>query len=346
MSDLLALASAALNCELSLVDPPENVRARNRILMAQSADQTKYFIKGLRSDADASKRFQSSLTADRYFSEVGSPMTPKLLHHDRDHCVLVYEHIEGLSPGLPSNLDRLSGQDFARMGESLAEVHVRECELDPAKYRLNRPSADHNTGRLKTLNFEAYWMLSGAELQFWKIVQANALLFSAMFVPGSITNRLTAIHGDLRLDQFLVTSRTAHIIDWEEFSLGNPAKDVGTLCGDIFVLHTYQELSLIQPGMDDLDAKSHTAITNAGRRSREAIRNLISAYASASPHIVKEPGFLSDVSRFFIGHLVERVSTKSSLSSRLSGHDKAILGIALQMCRNPKASVSALGVAP
>ncbi len=85
------------------------------------------------------------------------------------------------------------------------------------------------------------------------------------------------VHGDLRLDQFLLGDTTLHLNDWEEFRLGDPARDVGAYAGEW--LH---RAVLRIPAQETDDAFSavltHEEVVARGSEELTRVLPLISAF--------------------------------------------------------------------
>src|SRR5699024_11547597 len=64
------------------------------------------------------------------------------------------------------------------------------------------------------------------QLDLWRIIQSDLELGEGLNALVSTDSPLTPVHGDLRTDQIFYSNNDIWIIDWEDFHLGDPARDL------------------------------------------------------------------------------------------------------------------------
>ncbi|QWF82801.1 hypothetical protein HUW46_06240 [Amycolatopsis sp. CA-230715] len=116
-------------------------------------------------------------------------------------------------------------------GAALGELHGARFVDDapPESSAKVFPALDFFTG----LSLPYYTSCSGGLLQMWALLQSDRELHAALGRVRSGAVVPVPTHGDIRLDQFLVTDEGALLlVDWEEFGMGDPAQDVGAFVGE------------------------------------------------------------------------------------------------------------------
>ncbi|MCC9198537.1 phosphotransferase (plasmid) [Arthrobacter sp. zg-Y820] len=323
---------------------------RNHNAVLRTESQRIIFAKQLRDVPGADARFIACKDADHLFRqlEVGSVSTPELIAEDAETRVLVYEYVDGRSLPLALRVDEYDTDLWTEMGKSLGGIHGSDGSMAPP------PNASSAPGKtvvelLDALDFDSFWNLSGAEIEIWAILhsqRATLCQVSTRLDPS----RRRPIHGDLRLDQFLLDrSGKLWICDWDEFNAGDPAQDLGMLCGDVF-------LAFLNQGIQDLGAISvengsdgseliRACLGSSAAKARTAITNVSGAYfASTSGAGIVDDTFYVRSGWFVVWHMIERVLARASLRAYCTAIDKAILGIAVAMAVSPGSSMKSIGL--
>ncbi|MGW7540976.1 class V lanthionine synthetase subunit LxmK [Streptomyces sp. NPDC054770] len=155
-----------------------------------------------------------------------------LLGADDEHNLLVFELVEDAEPAdLLAREGRFDAGLARRLGEMLGVLHEQRPEegsvdTSPSPYPPLKP--------LDGLSLGQYQAASAAVLQGWRLVQRDEEVKEALRAVRRDEERASKVptHGDFRLDQVLVSGQRTHIIDWEEFRLGDAAHDVGMFVGE------------------------------------------------------------------------------------------------------------------
>ncbi|MEU7659160.1 class V lanthionine synthetase subunit LxmK [Streptomyces lincolnensis] len=157
-----------------------------------------------------------------------------LLGADDDRNLLVFELIEDAEPAdLLAREGRFDAGLARCLGEMTGALHELPVDLENASIDTS-PSRYPPLGSLEGLTLTQYQAASSAVLQGWRLLQQDEEVKEALRALRRDEDTASKVptHGDFRLDQVLVVGGRRHIIDWEEFRLGDPAHDVGMFVGE------------------------------------------------------------------------------------------------------------------
>ena len=297
-----------------------------------------YFYKYLVPIEDEANRIDSILSADRLSSLLGwNNFSPKILAHDSDSQIIIYEFVVGENFAQLAKSEISDLANWAAVGEIISRLHLSNVgEID---FPVCFPNlGDSIFSFVEAIPFEVFWNFNIAELELWRFIH-QTLPPHFQFVSESIPT--TPVHGDLRLDQIIQNYLGIHLVDWERFSLGDPASDVGMLFGDVISCLFYQEQNLEHNLSLEIQAQRQMALF--GTRASEILNEFWQNY-SVKDNLEKNSQFLERVGNNICWHLLERISSRAQLELQLSGKDKALLGIALGILSDPVGALSAFGV--
>ena len=338
-------AERILGRPLTLVTTPTPLKGRNLNLLVQDSSCQLYFIKRLRDGEGSARRVSTLEDAQERLSRIPLP-TPGLIGIDPAQRLAVYEY----SVGEPFPLVLKSGRDsdllWADFGSALGKLHSGGTEGLPAM-----PSDAPRTGTdvLKEFSFEAFWSLSAAEVELWRILQKAAADGKVDLDPHEFPAEPVLVHFDLRLDQTLCVDDHVMLLDWEEMRSGDRARDLGMLFGDILSETVYGVLDNLDESDHAPDEAVGALMISAGRRARRAIGLVVDGYMSefTSSCRVSELGHLNllgrRVAHYMFRHLLERVGSRSAISTQLTGIDRGIVAIALESAQRLPAAANAFG---
>ena len=186
-----------------------------------------------------------------------------------------------------------------------------------------------------------------AEMALWAQLQADSVLVKAAgeLQQWEHEHQVAPIHGDLRLDQFHWYQNKLRVLDWEEFGLGDPARDLGMLAGEwiyraVLDTVTTRGDSPAPPEIfsDDI-ATSHIADRISSVIPR--IREMWTAYNRYSNQADEQ---LPVRATAHLGwHLVDRSIARAAMVSRLPGIERASAGIGRKALIDPGRYTNALG---
>lgn len=246
-------------------------------------------------------------------------------------------------------------EEFAAdLGRILAAVHRLDPEGVPP--RADQPRLPP-IAALDHLSWESYQSMSAPSLRIWNRLQNDAAAGDALRTLRSDEDEALAggtavpIHGDVRLDQFLLgEDARVRLIDLEEFRLGDAARDVGAMVGEWLHRAT---LELVGDRDDvaavaDLELTHDEVIANGAAaldRKRPVIDAFFTAYRTArASSDCDDPHFVDRVTRFAGWHMFDRLIAVAEHSSRVSALHWAAAGIGRQTLLSPRAAAPALGL--
>lgn len=306
------------------------------------------FVKQLRGSPEESlKRYRRVLAFERLVKDGARPFPrPEFLGGDEERRLLVFRMLDDVRSGSELAADQEFTESMsAEAGRTLAALHRLPFRAedfpdpDPHPYP---PVED-----LRSLPLESYVKATGAFVQAWALLQRDAALLEEL-------ERLRAteagvarvpVHGDLRLDQFLLTDTAFYVNDWEEFRLGDPARDVGAYVGEW--LH---RAVLRIPGQETDDAFSpaltHEDVVARGSEELARVLPLISAFhrgyrEGGGPD---DDGLVVRATSYAGWHLIDRLIASTRESGRLSAIVRAAAGIGRTALLDPRSFVSTVGL--
>ncbi|MEV4786098.1 class V lanthionine synthetase subunit LxmK [Streptomyces tuirus] len=306
------------------------------------------FVKRLKGNPKESlKRYRRILLFERLARHGARPFPrPDFLGGDEEQRLLVFRMLDGIRSGSELAADEEFTESMsAEAGRALAALHRLPYtasdfpEADPHPYP---PVED-----LRSLPLENYVNATGAFVEAWGLLQRDAPLVEELerlraTEDGAVR---VPVHGDLRLDQFLITDTAFYVNDWEEFRLGDPARDVGSYVGEW--LH---RAVLRIPAQETDDAFSavltHEEVVARGSEELTRVLPLISAFHrgyrdGGGPD---DDGLAVRATSYAGWHLIDRLIASTRESGRLSAIVRAAAGIGRTALLDPRSFVSTVGL--
>lgn len=326
---------------------------RNENWAGPTADGRQVFVKrldatlpGARDRFERARAFERARSARRGRP---TPAAPEFLGADPDTLVLVHTRLDAaVACSTLADEDRFDTVLAGRLGHAVGTLHRLPDDGVP------RPSAAvRGHSRLTGLTVREYADASGAELEAWALLHHDARLRTALgrLHEWSAAAPRTPVHGDLRLDQFLLggdgdPTAQPHLTDWEEFHLGDPAGDVGGFVGQWLyraASRMFTALDLDGPGAGD---DAHTALVGNGERQLVAVRPLVTAfweaYRRAAPPV--DAGFAARATAYAGWHLFDRMFAAASLGARLTAVQKGTAGVGRTALLAPERFAETVGL--
>ncbi|UVS81379.1 class V lanthionine synthetase subunit LxmK [Actinokineospora sp. UTMC 2448] len=259
------------------------------------------------------------------------PLTPPLLAHADDLLVFALVDAENAN-GLAGD-DGLETAHAERMGAAVAELHRLGSGTPEAP--LLPTSAD-----LRRLPLASFVAASAGELAFWSLVQPDTEMHAAVDVlrrhPAGVPAR--PIHGDLRLDQFLVGGDQVWLTDWEEFRFGDPARDIGAFVGD-WVLRAALAVS---NGVDEL---GHDRFLERFTGEMDRVRPFLHAFRAGYRQVREWDEHQCVRAAAYAGwHMFERLNATAAASVFLTALHRAAAGIGRAALLRPERFLTVLGL--
>ena len=295
------------------------------------------------------------------FSELNhiQPLISEAIHFDPPRSIIVFNYLN----------DYVDLRDFydqeevftpeiaAAIGASLAAVH--RATLDSQKYKdfLSQTCEDIEIDKvpnfvrgLKRIEPEVFGVVSADALKFFALYQRYESIGQAIEKLNRAFDPCCLTHDDLKLDNILLHSEwerllstdqpedtsIVRLIDWEKWSWGDPAFDLGTIIANY-----------LRIWLSSLVISSAIEIETALRLAKtplEAIQPSIAAltrtYLDNFPEILKRcPDFLSRVVQFTGLALIRKIQVKIQYKDTLGNKAIAMLQVAKTLLCRPEQSI-------
>lgn len=309
---------------------------RNANVSATTRSGRRIFVK--RVYGANSTRFARALDFERHAGP--SPARPALLGHDEEHQILVYDFIpDATSLGAVAQREELTVDLACSVGEEVADLHSTDIgAVETAPHLL--PSMRY----FGEIPLDVFLGMTAGELELVRLLQADPELAAA--VLAIITSEdegaydRAYIHADLRLDQILVADGTLLLGDFEDARAGDPARDLGSLIGDLL----YLALLTIPRRAADLatgGSAGHAEIMTAGSAALDDVTPVIHAFVDG---YTSRRGPLGEdlearALRFAGWHMFDRLFATAESAFRLDGAAKAAAGIGRSLLIHPEVFV-------
>lgn len=306
------------------------------------------FVKRLKGSPEESlKRYRRIVAFERLATAGVRPFPrPEFLGGDEERRLLVFRMLDDIRSGSELAAEKEFTESMsAQAGRTLAALHrlpFRDEDFpgpDPHPF----PPVDD----LRSLPLEMYVHATGAFVQAWGLLQRDSALLEGLERLRATEAEVARVpvHGDLRLDQFLLTDTAFYVNDWEEFRLGDPARDVGAYVGEW--LH---RAVLRIPAQETEDAFSavltHEEVVARGSEELTRVLPLVSAFhrgyrEGGGPD---DDGLVVRATSYAGWHLIDRLIASTRESGRLSAIVRAAAGIGRTALLDPRSFVSTVGL--
>ncbi|MGQ4515050.1 class V lanthionine synthetase subunit LxmK [Streptomyces sp. DW26H14] len=281
--------------------------------------------------------------------------TPRVLGHSEETATVVFELLED-----PQSLLELFTESEEKRQEFDIEWCVRAARLIAGTHQLTPAgfdTSDHPLpplGAMNALTLRGYLRQSGAELHMWRLLNNDPDVLAAVTAMRAADNPGTGawvpIHGDLRLDQFLISGDTLYLTDAEESRLGDPARDIGAFAGEWL----YHAVNRIPTVLNESHVVGHVpthqeiVATGAAEVDRFAPRTaaFFSAYldrAGLDDESLRH-GFAVRAARYAGWHMIERMISIAAQKQILAAVPRAAAGIGRSLLLNPEQFLDTIGL--
>lgn len=274
---------------------------------------------------------------------------PRCLGWDESAKLLVFEWLDTARNGLElAHADAFDEILAEQAGRVVGELHALDIGPDERLDATAPPLPPHD--RLRALPLQAFSRASAAELEAWKLLQQDDDLIRALQRMRLQEQQVvpTPVHGDLRLDQFLLDGETLHLTDWEEFRRADPARDVGAFAGEwlhraIIGLTATSEWN--ERAAFARSEPSHLEIVRNGALELDRLRPRIAAFWKGYRHVRDvEEGLATRATEFAGWHMIDRLLAHASERPRLTGIARAAAGIGRTALLSPEDFTATLGL--
>ncbi|MFF4356314.1 class V lanthionine synthetase subunit LxmK [Streptomyces sp. NPDC001604] len=348
---------AALLASLGLgsFDPAELTShvGRNDNWSGPTTTGDRVFVKRLGgpSEADARRRFARLLAFETLAArDAGHVLRgPRFLGHDAEELLVAFELLDEARSGAELAADDAFDDELCRAaGRITAALHELPADtelLDATPHPL--PATD----KLRALPLPAFTGATFGELETWRLLQADGELLEALAGLRRREQALTdlrPIHGDLRLDQFLWTPERLHLTDWEEFRLGDPARDVGAFVGEwlYFAVRGIPKAIGSEPEFTFDHETTHEEILSFGVRELDRLRPRTAAFWDGylSVRTGVDEGLRARAAAFAGWHMFDRMFATAMVGGRVQAADRACAGIGRTVLLSPDGFTDTLGL--
>ncbi|GHF40007.1 class V lanthionine synthetase subunit LxmK [Streptomyces morookaense] len=335
---------------------PGSIRARpgrNASWSGPTRSGRHVFVKQLQGPAeDSLQRFRRALAFEDTVSQAREPQlcSPPLLGHSEPGRFLVHACLDARS-GAELLADHAWDEALSQaLGRTVAAVHMLPPRPDTAEE--TPPPLLPPLHLLDALPEQGYLMATQGELELWRLLQRDTELIDSLHrlreseqqAPGRPS------HCDLRLDQVLVHGGTPALVDWEEFRCADPARDIGSVVGELL----WTAVTRIPAAHDDTSSASGPVsphdIAAAGTREWQRLRPLATAFwhgyrdADKSRRPEPDPLLAARACGFAGWHLLDRVLAHAGEQARLPATGLAAVGIGRRILTAPHHTTAVLGL--
>lgn len=289
--------------------------------------------------------------------------------YDRPNVILVCRFFQGYKDlgDFYSNGQAFPPVIAAAMGTSLASFHAATFqrkdylqELDPDSSCLDPAQADQLDYRheLAYLTPAIFQRVSVDGLKFYELYHSSLYLADAIAKLEGGSRRCCLIHGDLKFNNILVHDHwpgwapprlpsspsslqladghgVVRVIDWEQWSWGDPAFDVGALVADY--LRIWLRSLVLSRGIDLAVALKLAAVPL--EVLQPSLGALLQAYTAQFPRILEhDPDFLDRVFQFAGLALIHMIQAKLHYFEPFATTERSMLQVAKSLLCQPGAT--------
>ncbi|MDT0300944.1 class V lanthionine synthetase subunit LxmK [Streptomonospora wellingtoniae] len=323
---------------------------RNDIWLGPSESGIRVFVKRLTgNNRYISERIERMRAFERFRQETGpgSLNAPELLSSETDTGLCVFGYVGDARTGAELAADDRFDASLAELaGRALGTVHAGArhhlADLDASQPHM--PDPRMFTGLPRGM----YDSLTTAEVDAWRMLQQDAPLVRAIteLCSAEPGNPAVPSHGDLRLDQFLVSEGALYVSDWEEFRLTDPARDVGNYAGQ-WLQRAVLDIVSAPAGSAFRDADlTHEDVMERGAANLTRVRPLVERFWNAyrEQHTRADPDLPRRATAHAGWHLLDRLLASASRTNRLTGIERAAAGVGRAALIRPDRFTSVIGL--
>ncbi|PBC64021.1 hypothetical protein BKI49_09960 [Streptomyces sp. Tue6028] len=320
---------------------------RNENITGTTSSGHDVFVKKLKGD-HAAHRLQKLISFEQTCRRHLPPAlrTPECLGWEEANEIIVFQWLRHAESGLSlAASDAFSGGLARRCGTLLGAVHTA-----PGDRSATPPPQPERPDLFKALPLHYYERASGAVLEFWSVLHRDGVATSCLTSLREASTRAphTLIHADLRLDQFLIDSTGPLLCDWEEWDMGDPARDVGAFAGEWLYRAVRSIPTRPEGGLRtvDQDRSPRTRVLGRGLSGLAEARTKTVAFWNGYTAATGIPadGLAERATAYAGWHLLERVLATAECRSQLSTLDRMTLGIGSTALRSPWKFAGVLGL--
>lgn len=324
---------------------PVTFAGRNKSWIMTLSTGQRIFVKQILEQVAGPQAFARSLAFASFAEQYPAyaPASPRHIASDRDSGILIFDYCPGESLALLLVEEIVPANFSHRIGTLLARLHTAPT-AGVAVAEHPSPPVDLITVGVPAKHYVRFTL---AEIALWKQLQADAELGHAVKLlrESEAHHRTALVHGDLRLDQFHISDEEIYLLDWEEFGVGDPARDLGTLAGEWVyrgVLDTVTTRGGATAPPEHFDERAANArITERIASLLPRVRDMWEAYTQAVP--IDDSALAVRATAHLGWHLIDRTIARASTAARLPGIERAAAGIGRKILLDPQRYAPSLG---
>ncbi|GAB3399217.1 class V lanthionine synthetase subunit LxmK [Amycolatopsis echigonensis] len=273
--------------------------------------------------------------------------TTTLIGQDAEAAVQVFDGLDGARDGRQLAADgRFDPAMATQAGTAIAALHASPPD-DLLKIERSLPPLPQQN-MLAGLSSEMFYASSRAQLEAWRLLQQDHSIVNSIGLLENATAGVVKVpvHGDLCLDQFLIADGRLHVIDWEAFQLGDPARDLGNFVGE-WLHHTVVKFlaDRAKNGSGRPVQVPNIPLTPSWRpwlAVRGTVESFWLAYRNACPG--PSAKMTRRIVLFAAWHLFMRMLTDAMFQPRLDGAGHTLFRLGRVVLRDPDRFAPILGL--
>ncbi|HEX2904301.1 MAG TPA: class V lanthionine synthetase subunit LxmK [Jatrophihabitans sp.] len=327
---------------------PQSIRSvlgRNNNWIGTTTGGQEVFVKQLH-DGDR----QARLARTEHVARSGEKVLtmPALLGVDRTASLIAMAYLpDAETAATLAARDEFSTELARAAGGQIGTLHRLPCDgFDQSPHPL--PPVQAFAG----LSLPYYLQASAAEIEMWRLLQGDQALADALRTlreqDDAGRSPRTPIHGDLRLDQFLITADSVHLSDFEEARAGDPARDIGAFAGEWLYLAATATPATLAGSLMVGQTATHAQIVATGvaeiERRSPMVTAFLDGYVTSRPAARSDETLVRRAAQFAGWHMLDRMLASAATTQRLSPTTKAAAGIGRTLLLNPDDFASTLGL--
>lgn len=326
----------------------ESQVGRNRSAVITLTDDSKLHLKQIKGEG-SDQRFARSLSFEQFSHNLPLSFgTPRILAHSSAQRCILFEHVNHdtkLSDLVSKS--RVAPHRIVSVAEALVNLHSMKIDDTDS---LDSSLPTFPPVNAKALSYDYFENATFGELALWRIIQADLGLQTVIQDLVESPFHAVPIHGDFRPDQVLLLDAKPTFIDFEDFRIGDRARDIGSFLGELFY-HGIREM-VVSATVSKNGELTHETVVENGVRLLEEIRPTLNdfwrAYVNSwhmgPPNGADVKALAVRVCGYMGWHLFDRSLVTSSVMGRLSANDRALSGIGRNIIVNREQFVGELGL--
>lgn len=348
-----------LNPDTKQISKIEKIQAKNFNLLVTFEDNTRLLVKQEIRDRDGKAQgdFLKEWQIQEFIRQYPqlshfSHFLPELLWFDRENFVLVFRYLDNYLDlyNFYLKLNQFPEKIASEIGKIIAILHRDSYDCRDYKEFIvtnSEHQKNHQVHRLirswERIEPEIFGELPAEGLKFFALYQKYDSLGSAIAQLGNNFKPSCFTHNDLKLNNILLNrdwelkdQNILRLIDWERFTWGDPAFDLGT------IISSYLQIwlsSLVISQSLSIEESLQSAIIPL-KKLQPSIASLQKAYLKVFPTILQHrPDFLETTVQFTGFALIQQIQAQIQVKKCFDNTGIVMLQVAKSLLCRPKHSI-------